>query len=141
MVAQINNQGVQDLFSDILFPADDDDDDVDDNDVAAAEYQAHIQRLLDESSKILEPSSFSTHQTSSNDASNSHQLDRGHHLDVKPALRRLLNSAPDGAERYTGCFPEREAPEVKIKNEENFIQIFCGNVHFHLKSGLFCQIC
>ena len=99
-MAQINSQGVQDLFSDILFPADDYDDDGDDHDVTAAEYQAHIQRLLDESSKILEPSpySLSTHQTSSYDAAN--VADRGgHHLDVKPALRRLLNSAPDGAER------------------------------------------
>jgi hypothetical protein len=44
-VAQINNKGVQDLFSDILFPAPDDSEESD--------YPIHIQRLLEESSRIL----------------------------------------------------------------------------------------
>ncbi len=89
-VAQINSQGVQDLFSEILFPppADDDDNEEDDDDESAdSEIRNHIRKLLEESSRLLEP------QTSSRSYEEKS-------LEVQPTMRRLLNSAPDGVERF-----------------------------------------
>ena len=88
-VTQINNKGVQDLFSEILFPPPADDDDDDDDESADSEIRIHIQKLLEESSRILEPQS-SFEETSFEEKS----------FEEKPTVRRLLNSAPDGVERF-----------------------------------------
>jgi hypothetical protein len=50
-VAEINNKGVEDLFSDILFPQHDEDQL---GMEAEAAYQLNIAKLLEESSRILQ---------------------------------------------------------------------------------------